>query len=57
LRGPFCTGERRILSRHCNNLINHNFPLKIISQFLHRYLYTPANFQAGCSIRGVARKV
>jgi hypothetical protein len=37
--------------------MNHNFRPKSMAQFLYRYLYMPANFQAGCSITGVGRRV
>jgi hypothetical protein len=37
--------------------MNCNFRLKVITQFFYRYLYMRANFQAGCYITGVARKV
>ena len=50
-------GKGRIFSRYCNNLMIHNFRVKSTTQLLHHYLYIPANFQAGCSITGVGRKV
>jgi hypothetical protein len=56
LKVQFCMGKRRDIFRRYSGLMNHNFRLKSMGQFLHRYLYMPGNFQAGCSISGVGRK-
>jgi hypothetical protein len=37
--------------------MNCNFRLKVITQVFYRYRYMRADFQAGCYIPGVARKV
>jgi hypothetical protein len=49
--------KRRDIFRRCSGLMNHNFRVKSTAQILYHSLYIPANFQDGCAIPGVARKV